>query len=99
MIDRGDEPDVEALERLRTGRYNHLSYDRSLAAGGLTGDLSDIQRLKLVTEFDEIFSIGIESVSTGDLPTDLVVVIPECDPDTEIRLRRSAPTPELVAVE
>ncbi len=99
MTDRTNEPDVEALERLRNGRYNHLSDDRSLAADGLEGDLSDIQRLKLVTVFDEIFSIEIESVSVGDLPTNPVVVIPECDPDTEIHLRRSAPTPELVTVE
>lgn len=99
MTDRTDEPDVEALERLRNDRYNHLSYDRSLGADGLEGDLSDIQRLKLVTEFDEIFSIEIESVSVGNLPTDPVVVIPECDPNTEIHLRRSAPTPKLMAVE
>ncbi|MDL0128174.1 hypothetical protein PNP85_10090 [Halobacterium salinarum] len=99
MTDRTGESDQEALERLRNGRYHHLSDDRPMIADGLESDLVQIKRLKLVTAADEIFSIEIESVSAGDLPTEPAVVVPECDSDTEIYLRRSAPTPELVAVE
>ncbi|MCD2202681.1 hypothetical protein [Halobacterium sp. KA-6] len=99
MTDRTDEPDTDALERLRKGQYNHLGDDRPLVADEFEADLSEIQRLKLVTVYDEIFSIEIAETDPSELPTDPVALTPECDPATEIYLRRSVSTPELVTIE